>query len=162
MQKKYYWFNESNDLNVFLNMRKLIKNFYETCVVCKRNKTSKYKSFKKLLTLFILEFKWLNLIINFVMNFSISRNWNKIKYDLILMMIDRLTKMIYYISIIKIINVENLIKIFIKEIVQLHNLSFFIIIDRRSLFILSFWSTLCYIIKIKRKLFIAFYSQTNK
>ena len=33
------------------------------------------------------------------------------------MMIDQLTKMIHYISIIKIINAENLTEVFIKEIV---------------------------------------------
>ena len=54
---------------------------------------------------------------NFVTNLSINRNENKIEYDSILMMIDRLTKMIHYISIIKIISVENLTKIFIKKIV---------------------------------------------
>ena len=78
------------------------------------------------------------------------------------MMIDQLTKMIHYISIIKIINVENLTKIFIKKIIQLHDFFLFIIIDKKLLFILNFWSTFCYIIKIKRKFFIAFHSQTNK
>ena len=113
-------------------------------------------------TLFIFEFKWSNLTMNFVINLSINRNWNEVEYDSILMMIDRLTKMIHYISIIKIINVEDLIKIFIKKVVRLHDLFLFIIIDRKSLFILSFWSTFCYTMKIKRKFFIAFYSQINK
>ena len=54
-------------------------------------------------------------------------------------MINQLTKIIHYILIIKIINVENLTKVFIKKIVQLHDFSLFIIIDRKSLFILSFW-----------------------
>ena len=131
-------------------MRKLIKNYCEICVVCKRNKVLKHKSFEKLQTLFIFEFKWSNLTMNFVTSLSISRNWNEIEYDSILMMIDRLTKMIHYILIIKIINVENLTKIFIKKVVQLHDFFLFIIIDRKSLFILNFWSTLCYIMKIKK------------
>ena len=94
---------------------------------------------------------------NFVTNFSINRNWNKVEYDLILMMIDWLTKMMHYISIIKIINAENLTKVFIKKIVQLHDFLFFIIINKKLLFILSFWLMFCYIIKIKKKFFIAFY-----
>ena len=143
-------------------MKKLIKNYCEICVVCKRNKTSKHKSFEKLQTLFILEFKWLNLTMNLVMNLSINRNWNKIKYNSILMIIDRLIKMIHYILIIKIINVENLTEVFIKKIVWLHNLFLFIIIDRELLFISNFWSTFYYIIKIKKQLFIAFYFQTNE
>ena len=53
-------------------------------------------------------------------------------------MIDRLTKMIHYILIIKIINVEDLTKVFIKKVIQLHDFSFSIIIDRRSLFTSSF------------------------
>ena len=125
MQKKYYWFNKSNDSNISLNMRKLIKNYCETCVVCKRNKTLKHKLFEKLQTLFIFEFKWSDLTMNFVTNLSISRNWNEIKYNLILMMVDRLTKMIHYISIIKIINVEDLTEIIIKKVVRLHDCIFF-------------------------------------
>ena len=53
-------------------------------------------------------------------------------------MINRLTKMIHYILIIKIINVENLINVLIKKIVRLHDFFLSIIIDRKSLFILSF------------------------
>ena len=162
MQRKYYWFNESNDSNVFLNMRKLIKNYCEIYVVCKRSKTSRHKSFEKLQTLFILEFKWSNLTMNFVICFSINRDWNEVEYDLILIMVDRLTKMIHYISIIKIISVENLTEIFIKKVVRLHDLFLFIIIDKELLFILSFWSTFCYTMKIKRKFFIAFHSQTDE
>ena len=143
-------------------MRKLLKNYCKTCAVCKRSKTSKHKSFKKLQTLFIFKYKWLNLTMNSVTSFSINRDWNEIKYDLILMMIDRLTKMIHYISIIKIINAENLTKIFIKKVVQLHDFFLFVTIDKKSLFILSFWSTFCYTMKIKRKLSIAFHSQTNE
>ena len=75
---------------------------------------------------------------NFVTNLSINRDWNEIEYDSILMMIDRLTKMIHYILIIKIINAENLTKVFIKKIVQLHNFSLFIIINKKSLFISNF------------------------
>ena len=99
---------------------------------------------------------------NFVTNLLINRDWNEIKYDSILMMIDRLTKMIHYISIIKIINVENLTEVFIKKVVRLHDFSLFIIINKESLFILNFWSTFCYTMKIKRKFFIAFYPQTNE
>ena len=78
------------------------------------------------------------------------------------MIIDLLTKMIYYILIIKIINAEDLTKIFIKEIIWLHNFSLFIIINRKLLFILNFWSTLYYIMKVKNKFFIAFHFQTNE
>ena len=53
-------------------------------------------------------------------------------------MIDRLTKMIYYILIMKIISVEDLTKVFIKKIVQLHDFFLSIIINKKLLFILSF------------------------
>ena len=163
MQRKYYWFNENNNSNAFLNIRKLIKNYCETCAVCKCSKTLKHKSFEKLQTLLTLEFKWSNLMLNFVTSLSINRNWNEVEYDSILIMIDRLTKMIHYISIIKIISVEDLTKIFIKEVVRLHDLFLFIIIDKKSLFTSSFWSTFCYIMKIKRKFLSRFMlKRTNK
>ena len=38
-------------------MKQLIREYYELCVVCKRNKTSKHKSYKNFQFLFISEFR---------------------------------------------------------------------------------------------------------
>ena len=54
--RKYYWFN-SNRKNVFFDMKQLVREYCELCVVCKRSKASKHKSYENFQFLFISEFR---------------------------------------------------------------------------------------------------------
>ena len=99
---------------------------------------------------------------NFVTKLSFSRAWNEVIYDAILVIVDRLTKMIHYIFVTKIINAKNLVEILIRELIRIHDLlESIIIIDKDFIFTSKYWSTLCYALKIKEKLFIAFHSQID-
>ena len=69
--------------------------------------------------------------------------------------------MIHYISIIKNIIVKQLIDVFIREIVKFHDVSIFIIIDHEFLFTSTFYFSLCYVLKIKRKFFTIFHFQID-
>ena len=82
-------------------------------------------------------------------------------YDAILVIVDRLTKMIHYIPVTKTINAEYLAEILIREFVRIHGLLESIIIDRGFVFTSKYWSALCYALKIKGKLSIAFHSQID-
>ena len=59
------------------------------------------------------------------------------------------------------INALGLAEVIINVVIYYHRVLESIIMDRGLLFILKFWSLLCYFLKIKKKLFIAFYLQTN-
>ena len=148
---KYYWFN-LNKKNAFFDMKQLIREYYELCVVCKRSKTSKHKSYENFQFLFISEFRWTNLTINFVIKFSTNHNWNEVVYDFILVVINRFTKIIHYVLITKTIFAKNLTKIFMKEIIKLHNIFTSIITDQNTIFISKFYFILIYCLKIKHKL----------
>ena len=158
--RKYYWLN-SNKKNVFFDIKQLICEYCELYVVCKRNKTSKHKSYKNFQFLFISEFRWANFTMNFVTKFSINRNWNEIVYDFILVIINRFTKIVHYVSITKTIFAKNLTEIFMKKIIKFHDIFASMIIDRNTIFISKFYFTLIYCLKIKHKLLTIFYFQIN-
>ena len=82
-------------------------------------------------------------------------------YDAILVVVDRLTKMVHYIPVAKTVSAKDLAEIFVREVVRLHGLPGSIVTDRGSVFTSKFYSSLCYALKIKQKLSTAFHPQTD-
>ena len=158
--RKYYWFN-SDKKNVFFDMKQLICEYCELCVVCKRSKASKHKLYENFQFLFISKFRWANFTMNFVTKFSINRNWNEIVYDFILVIINRFTKIVHYVSITKTIFAKNLTEIFMKKIIKFHDIFASVIIDRNTIFTSKFYFTLIYCLKIKHKLSTIFHFQID-
>jgi hypothetical protein len=81
------------------------------------------------------------------------------------MIVDRLSKMHHYISCTTDENettIEKTVKLLIQHVWKLHELSTTMISDRDSQFVSLIWNTICRMLKIKAKLFIAFYSETNE
>lgn len=70
-------------------------------------------------------------------------------YDVILVIVNRLTKMVYYKSIKIIIDVASLVEVIINVVVRYHSLSESIISNFGSLLTSKFWSLLCYFLGIK-------------
>ena len=159
-QRKYYWSNSDRN-NDFFEMRQLVRKYMKTYVVCKRSKISKHKSYKDFQFFFIFEFKWIDLIMNFVTKLSSNKNWNEVLYDFILVVVDRFTKMTHYVFVTKTISTKTLTEIFMKKIIKLHDISILIIIDRDSIFTSKFYSTLIYVLKIKHKLSTTFHAQID-
>ncbi len=99
--------------------------------------------------------------INFVTGLLISADWIRDSYDLILVIVDRLTKMIHYKPVKVTIDTPGLAEVIIDVVVRNHGVPESIVTDRGSLFTSKFWSLLCYFLGIKRKLLTAFYLQTD-
>ncbi len=95
------------------------------------------------------------------MGLPISFNWKGDSYDSILVIVDRLIKMVYYVLVKVTIDVPGLAEVIIDVIVHYHGVLESIVIDRDLLFISKFWSLLCYFLGIRRKLSTTFYPQTN-
>ena len=142
-------------------MRTQIKKYCETCAICKKSKTSRHKSYEKLSFLSISKFKWIDITMNFVTNLFESKAWNETTYDAILIVVNRLTKMTHYISIKKTVIAENLVEILIRKIIRFHDFFSSITTDRNSIFISKYHDVLCYVLKIKFKLFTTYHSQTD-
>ena len=98
---------------------------------------------------------------DFVTGLPISTNCKQDSYDFILVIVDRLTKIVYYKPVKITINAPSLAEVIIDVLVRHHGLPDSIVTDRGFLFISKFWSLLCYFFGIKLWLFIAFYSQTD-
>ncbi len=84
--------------------------------------------------------------------------WKDESYNSILVIFDHLTKMIYHELVKIIINILGLVKVIIYTVICHHKVQESIIIDQDLLFTSKFWSSLCYFLGIKKKLFIAFHS----
>ncbi len=98
---------------------------------------------------------------DFVTGLPISVDWKGDSYDSILLIVDRLRKMVYYVPVNVTINVPGLAEVIIDVVVRHHGVLESIVTDRGSLFTSKFWSSLCYFLGIKRKLSTAFHPQTD-
>ena len=95
------------------------------------------------------------------MDLLILTNWKEDCYNSILVIINRLTKIVYYKLVKIIINTPDLVKVIINIMMRHHGFSDLIVTNWESFFTSKFWSLLCYFFGIKQRLSIAFYSQIN-
>ena len=83
------------------------------------------------------------------------------KKDAILVVCDRLSKMMYFMATMEETSAEGLARLFRDNVWKLHRLLESIMLDRGLQFAAEITKELNSMLGIKTKLFIAFYSQTN-
>ena len=88
-------------------------------------------------------------------------DWKRDSYDSILVIVDRLTKMVYYKLVKVTINALGLAEIIINMVVRHHGLPNSFITDQGLLFTSKFWLSLCYFLGIKQRLSTAFFPQMD-
>ncbi len=98
---------------------------------------------------------------DFVTELPVSTNWKGETYNSILVIVDRLMKMVHYEPVKVIINVPILAEVIIKAVVRHHDLLDSIVSNWSSVFTSKFWLLLCYFLRIKRKLSNACHPQTD-
>jgi hypothetical protein len=104
-----------------------------------QNKTSRYTLYKIIQSPDMPKTPWTSIVLDFVVKLLLSQDLiTGIKYDFILVVIDRLTKYIYMILYLEASTVENLAYIFLRVVVANHNALEKIISDRNKFFILRF------------------------
>ena len=109
----------------------------------------------------VLTHRWNNLLIDFVTGLPILMDCRKDSYNSILVIVDRLMKMVHYKPVMVTIDASGFAEVIIDVVVRHHDLPDSIVTDRGSLFTLKYWSSLCYFRGIKRRLWTAFYPQTD-
>jgi hypothetical protein len=137
-----------------------VKQYVRNCHTCKRIKTARDKYHELLNSFSMFHRSWTNIILDFVIELSDNK-----EYNAILMIINQLSKMHHYISYIIDENdttVEETAKLLIQHVWKLHELLTTMISNRDSQFISFVWDTICRMLRIKAKLFIAFHSKTNE
>lgn len=80
---------------------------------------------------------------------------------MILVIINQLIKMVNYEPVKITINAPDLVEVIINVVVRHHEVPESIVMDQGSLFTSKFQSSLCYFLRIKKKLSTAFYPQTD-
>ncbi len=117
-------------------------------------------SYDELRSLSRLTDSWKEIIMTFITDLSSSK-WKEVMYDLILVIVNHYMKMTRYLFTKKILTVVKLAELFFKKIALRYEILNDIIINKDSLFISVFWSKICYHVKMKQRLSIAFHLQTD-
>ena len=82
-------------------------------------------------------------------------------YDIVFVIIDRLSKQVISLFYYKIVIFEDIARLYISMIYYYKSPSKFIVLDRGFQFVSSFWKEFYRILDIKLKFFIIFYFQTD-
>ena len=141
-------------------MTKDIKKYVKNCDMYQRTKTSHHRFYNEFSSLFILTRSWAEILMNFIIEFFLSCYDDDI-YDAILIIINRFSKMTHYIFVKLMWSVENLIDVLFDKMLLIFFEIRKIVFDRKTLFTNDYWSTLCYRIRVIRKLNIVFHSQID-
>ncbi len=149
IRRYYYWFS----------MQKTISWYVWNCYICQRSKTSQDKFNELLHSLLIFEQQWKNIVMNFIIDLSLSKGKN-----IILIMICRLIKKWHYISCFtddEKITAEKTAELMLQWIYWIHDLFNFIVLNRESQFIFILWKSLCKRLNINLQLFTVYHSQID-
>ncbi|XP_052189965.1 uncharacterized protein LOC127799781 [Diospyros lotus] len=118
-----------------MNGQRDVAEFVRACDTCQRIKAKHQKPSRSLQPLEIPEWKLEHVTTDFIMGLPRTLR----KADAIWVVVDRLTKLAYFLPIRSTIGAEQLAQLFIQEIVHLHEVPVSIVSDRDSRFMSNFW-----------------------
>lgn len=107
------------------------------CDIFLVSKVVKHQFPNHFLSLSVITHCWKNLSIDFITCFPILTNWKRDSYDAIFVIVEHLTKMVYYMLLKITINVADLAEIIINIVVRHYGFLESIISNKSLLFILK-------------------------
>jgi len=137
-------------------MTKEVKKYVKGCDTCQRNKNRTEQLAGKLMPNSIPEKPWMHILADFITKLPLVQG-----YDSILVVVDRLTKMVHFIPTTEKTSAEGLVRLFRDNMWKLHGLPKSIISDRGLQFAAGLMRELNGMLEIKSKLSTAFHSQTD-
>ncbi|MCI14361.1 retrotransposon protein, partial [Trifolium medium] len=146
--KKLFWWS---------GMKRQISEFVYACLVCQKSKIEHQKPSGLLQPLFIPEWKWDSVAMDFVGGLPRTVKGNEV----IWVIVDRLTKSAHFIAIKSGVLVPKLAEIYIEQIVKLHGIPSSIVSDRDPRFTSRFWESLQEALGTKLRLSSAYHPQTD-
>ena len=150
LRRYYYW----------LNMIKVVKQYVRNCRIYCRFKTSRNVYNDLLIFVVVINERWQNIVMNFIIDFFESN-----EYNVICIVIDKFFKKHHYI-LYKVTNEETSTKvialILINWIFKTHDLFWFIILNRDFQFVIVVWKSFCKRLNIKCNFFTIFHFQSNE
>ena len=149
--RKYYW----------PCMGKEIKAYMKSCTACQQAKPTRHKPYGELQSLQQPRGPYTNISMDFILGLSPSKCRSK-AYNSILVIMDWYTKMACYIAVRSDIDTPRLAAVFVQKFILAGpGIPDCIVSDQGSVFTLTFWSTVCYHLKVRRRLLTAFHPQTD-
>ena len=137
-------------------MIKKVKQYVEEYDSCQRNKNCTEQLVSKLIPNLIPERPWMHILVDFITKLPLAQGYNSI-----LVVVDQLTKIVYFIPTMEKTLAEGLARLFRDNVWKLHGLSKSIILDRGPQFMAGLMRELNKILEIKSKMLTVFYPQTD-
>ena len=141
-------------------MIKIVKQYIRNYRICCRFKISRNIYNNLLIFVVVIDERWQDIVMNFIINFSESN-----EYNVIYIVIDKFFKKRHYIFC-KVTNEKTstkiIILILINWIFRTYDLFRFIISNRDFQFIIVVWKSFCKRLNIKCNFFTIFYFQSNE
>ena len=126
----------------FLNIRKAVKDYIQQCITCAQNKSTRHKPYGEQQQIEAPQQAWQEITMDFIVKLPLSKDTiTDIKYNSILVVVDRLTKYAHFIPWKEKRNAEDLAKMILKKIIANHGIPQSIIFDRDKFFTSKFWNT---------------------
>ena len=146
----------------FLNMRKAVEDYIRQCTTCAQNKSTRHKPYGKQQQIEAPQQAWQEITMDFIVKLPLFKDTiTDIKYDSILVVVDRLTKYAHFIPWKEKGNAKDLAKVILKEIIANHGIPQSIIFDRNKLFTSKFWNTWTQQLSIKIKFLTTYHPRTD-
>jgi len=111
---------------------KEVKQYIEGCNAYQYNKNCTEQPMGKLMPNSIPKKPWTHILVDFITKLPLAQ-----RYDLILVIVDRLTEMVHFIPTTEKTSVEGLAKLFRDNMWKLHRLLESIILDREPQFVVG-------------------------
>ncbi|GJP83665.1 hypothetical protein CLOP_g13794 [Closterium sp. NIES-67] len=147
LQRDYYWPNMADD----------VRKYVSSCTACQIMKSSHQRVAGLLQPLVPPERPWQHVTMDYVTGLPTGPSGN----DAILVIVDRLTKMVHFIACQQNITAEQTAQLFIANVIRLHGLPSAIISDRNPKFTSNFWRHLWDKFGTKLQFSSAYHPQTD-
>ena len=128
ISRDFYW----------VNMRKDIDEFVDSCIICQKAKTSRKRIFGKLMPLPVASGPWKSISMDFIVKLPLSKG-----FDSIMVIVDRFSKMCILVPCRETIDAVQMAELLLKNVVKNHGLPMDVVSDRGPQFTSRFWSALC-------------------
>ena len=152
ISRSYYW----------PKLRSFVEKYINSCETCNRNKPVRHAPFGELQSLPVPSQPWESISMDFIVKLPRSLDpISRASFDSIFVVVDRLTKMAYFIPCNEDMNAPEFAQLFLQNIFTQHGLPQSIVSDRGSVFTSNFVRSLCQLAGIQQKMSTAFHPQTD-
>jgi hypothetical protein len=147
LKRKFYW----------PRMQYYVQRYVASCQKCQENKSSNASPIGLLAPLPIPKRKWEVVTMDFITFLPRTKN----KYDAVMVVVDKLTKMVHFIPCTSNINTQQVARLFFNHVVRYHGIPSTIISDRDSKFASAFWKELWACLGTTLNMSSAFHPETD-